>query len=246
MVDVITAFNPHVVDPHLRVGALLASQPGQGQAIHRRGNHRRSSGVPRSARRSSRSSTAAARRSTGGLPRRPDPAARDHAASPDVRVRPHADRHREHRRVGRPPAPASPSAHCAWLRSSARTSPARSVACCASRSCRSACSPTRRSPSWRTSTPLGRSWPRPAGGWTEPVNVVAPGAVTGLQAIMRGRRVPLAVLGPEWAFVAPAEPRPRRSHPRSRAGADASRTPCRREPQSGAARDHPAQPRPPR
>ena len=32
----------------------------------------------------------------------------------------------------------------------------------------------------------------------EPVNIVAPGAITTLQAIMRGRRVPLPMVGPEW------------------------------------------------
>jgi len=35
----------------------------------------------------------------------------------------------------------------------------------------------------------------------QPVNVVAPGAVTGLQAIMRGKRVPLPLVGPEWAIA---------------------------------------------
>ena len=35
----------------------------------------------------------------------------------------------------------------------------------------------------------------------EPVNVVAPGAVTALQAIRRGRRVPLPLIGPEWAIA---------------------------------------------
>ena len=35
----------------------------------------------------------------------------------------------------------------------------------------------------------------------QPVNVVAAGAVTGLQAILRGRRLPYPVVGPEWAFV---------------------------------------------
>jgi UDP-glucose 4-epimerase len=35
----------------------------------------------------------------------------------------------------------------------------------------------------------------------EPVNVVAPGAITALQAIMRGRRVPVPLVGPEWAVV---------------------------------------------
>ncbi|MGB8859596.1 MAG: NAD-dependent epimerase/dehydratase family protein [Ilumatobacteraceae bacterium] len=32
----------------------------------------------------------------------------------------------------------------------------------------------------------------------EPVNIVAPGAITALQAIMRGKRVPLPLVGPEW------------------------------------------------
>lgn len=34
-----------------------------------------------------------------------------------------------------------------------------------------------------------------------PVNIVAPGAVTALQAIMRGRRIPLPMIGPEWAIA---------------------------------------------
>ncbi len=32
----------------------------------------------------------------------------------------------------------------------------------------------------------------------EPLNIVAPGAITALQAIRRGRRVPVPLLGPEW------------------------------------------------
>lgn len=32
----------------------------------------------------------------------------------------------------------------------------------------------------------------------EPVNVVAPGAITTLQAVLRGRRMPLPLVGPEW------------------------------------------------
>jgi len=32
----------------------------------------------------------------------------------------------------------------------------------------------------------------------QPINVVAPGAITGLQAIMRGKRIPLPLVGPEW------------------------------------------------
>lgn len=35
----------------------------------------------------------------------------------------------------------------------------------------------------------------------QPVNVVAPGAVTGLQAIRRGKRIPLPLVGPEWALA---------------------------------------------
>jgi UDP-glucose 4-epimerase len=35
----------------------------------------------------------------------------------------------------------------------------------------------------------------------EPVNVVAPGAITALQAIRRGRRLPVPLVGPEWALV---------------------------------------------
>lgn len=35
----------------------------------------------------------------------------------------------------------------------------------------------------------------------EPLNIVAPGAITMLQAIRRGRRVPLPLFGPEWAIA---------------------------------------------
>jgi UDP-glucose 4-epimerase len=34
-----------------------------------------------------------------------------------------------------------------------------------------------------------------------PVNVVAPGAITALQAIRRGRRMPVPLIGPEWEVV---------------------------------------------
>lgn len=34
-----------------------------------------------------------------------------------------------------------------------------------------------------------------------PVNVVAPGAITGRQAIRRGRRLPLPLVGPEWGLT---------------------------------------------
>jgi UDP-glucose 4-epimerase len=35
-----------------------------------------------------------------------------------------------------------------------------------------------------------------------PVNVVAPGAMTALRAIRRGRRIPVPMVGPEWRFAA--------------------------------------------
>jgi UDP-glucose 4-epimerase len=38
----------------------------------------------------------------------------------------------------------------------------------------------------------------------EPVNVVAPGAITVRQAARRGRRIPLPLVGPEWRLVRPA------------------------------------------
>ena len=34
-----------------------------------------------------------------------------------------------------------------------------------------------------------------------PLNVVAPGAITTMQAIRRGRRLPIPLVGPEWRFV---------------------------------------------
>ncbi len=40
-------------------------------------------------------------------------------------------------------------------------------------------------------------------GLAEPVNVVAPGAITALQAARRGRRVPIPLVGPEWALARP-------------------------------------------
>lgn len=36
---------------------------------------------------------------------------------------------------------------------------------------------------------------------TEPLNIVAPGAITALQAIRRGKRIPLPLFGPEWAIA---------------------------------------------
>jgi UDP-glucose 4-epimerase len=35
----------------------------------------------------------------------------------------------------------------------------------------------------------------------EPINVAAPGAITVRQAIRRGRRIPVPILGPEWALA---------------------------------------------
>jgi UDP-glucose 4-epimerase len=36
---------------------------------------------------------------------------------------------------------------------------------------------------------------------SRPVNVVAPGAITGLQAVLRGKRIPLPLVGPEWSIA---------------------------------------------
>ena len=36
---------------------------------------------------------------------------------------------------------------------------------------------------------------------TEPLNIVAPGAITAYQAIRRGRRLPVPVVGPQWAIA---------------------------------------------
>jgi UDP-glucose 4-epimerase len=38
-------------------------------------------------------------------------------------------------------------------------------------------------------------------GLSEPLNIVAPGAITAWQAIRRGRRLPLPNIGPEWALT---------------------------------------------
>ena len=35
----------------------------------------------------------------------------------------------------------------------------------------------------------------------EPVNIVAPGAITAFHAIRRGRRVPVPMIGPDWAIA---------------------------------------------
>jgi UDP-glucose 4-epimerase len=35
----------------------------------------------------------------------------------------------------------------------------------------------------------------------QPLNIVAPGAVTALQALTRGRRLPMPLIGPEWAIA---------------------------------------------
>jgi len=35
----------------------------------------------------------------------------------------------------------------------------------------------------------------------QPLNIVAPGAITALQAILRGRRVPLPLIGPDWRLA---------------------------------------------
>lgn len=35
----------------------------------------------------------------------------------------------------------------------------------------------------------------------EPINVVAPGAITALQALLCGRRIPIPVVGPDWSII---------------------------------------------
>ena len=82
--------------------------------------------------------------------------------------------------------------------------------------------------------PRARSWPPPVSGSRQPVNVVASGAITCLQAIRRGRRVPLPLIGPEWRIARTmsyllglADPRPRRR--------DAPPRPARRQRSDGRA-----------
>lgn len=36
----------------------------------------------------------------------------------------------------------------------------------------------------------------------QPLNIIAPGAITALQAVLRGKRVPLPLVGPEWRLAA--------------------------------------------
>jgi UDP-glucose 4-epimerase len=38
-------------------------------------------------------------------------------------------------------------------------------------------------------------------GLAEPINVVAPGAITALQAARRGRRIPVPLVGPDWRIA---------------------------------------------
>jgi UDP-glucose 4-epimerase len=38
-------------------------------------------------------------------------------------------------------------------------------------------------------------------GLGEPVNIVAPGAITALQAARRGRRIPIPLVGPDWRIA---------------------------------------------
>ena len=59
----------------------------------------------------------------------------------------------------------------------------------------------------------------------EPVNVVANGAITALQAARRGRRIPVPLVGPDWVVgqgdqpaARGADPRPRRSRRCTAAG----------------------------
>ena len=69
----------------------------------------------------------------------------------------------------------------------------------------------------------------------EPVNVLANGAITALQAIRRGRRIPIPLIGPEWRLAKRRQRVARGADPRSRARDVAPRPPRRQRPDAGAA-----------
>ena len=117
----------------------------------------------------------------------------------------------------------------------ARPEPARAVPA-HGRRCRSARSPTRRSRSSRRSTWRPRSSPPPRIRLAEPVNVVAPGAITAFHAIRRGRRVPVPMIGPDWVIARGALLPRRGTDPRPCARVDAPRAARRRRSCVGSAR----------
>ena len=83
----------------------------------------------------------------------------------------------------------------------ARTSRARSGASCACRRSRSVRSPIRRSRSCTSTTPPTPSSPPSGTGSPSRSTSSPPGAVTALQAIRRGRRLPVPLFGPDWAVA---------------------------------------------
>ena len=229
---------------HRRSGSRSAGPTRRRPASSPTRRRRRSSAPPPSAGRWSRSSCAAASRSTAGpAARRPAPTSR-RRRRPDVRVRPHARRDRAHRRRDRPARSASPSAP---IRMGTVLGP-------------------------HVPSPLGRLLRMPAVPFSvladppfavvediecarafvaaaerrlaEPVNVVANGAITALQAIRRGRRIPIPLVGPDWAIATADQRAARRADPRPRHRDAAPRAPRRQLADGRAARLH-ADGRPP-
>ena len=188
---------------------------------------RRSSAPPRSARRS-RHRRPQRHRDLRPGPRLAHPTGRIGAVNPTDRIRADGRRiertattdRRTGRRRGRH--------RCASRRSSARTCRARSADASACRRCRSASSPIRRSRSSRT-IDVARAFVAAARtGSTSRSTSSPPGAITALQAIRRGRRIPVPLIGPEWAIVRALTYLARRTGPRPRDRDDAPR-PARRQ-----------------
>ena len=235
IVETITAFNPHVVvhisvwEPHSRANPTTARQLTDDAATSILGAAAECRALE---------SVDRPQRHRGLRPgaRRADPARRVGRRRPDVRLRRDAGRHRAHGRGHRPAGRRHASARSAWAPCSARTCRARSGGCCACRPCRSACSPTRRSPSSRTSSSPGRSSPPPERRLAEPVNVVANGAITALQAARRGRRIPVPLVGPDWAIARAISGLLGRADPRPRGRDDAPRPAGRQRADGRAAR----------
>ena len=73
----------------------------------------------------------------------------------------------------------------------------------------------------------------------QPVNVVANGAITALQAARRGRRIPIPLVGPDWAIAKFDQRAARRADPRPRRGGTAPWPPGRQLAHGGAGRVQP-------
>ena len=230
IVDVVTAFDPHVLvhlavwEPDARAGTDL------GQAAHLRGRHVDRCRPPPSARPCRRSSCAAASRSTAAVaapspgPTRMRPPRRPASTAgwlPRSKRRPHRVGATHRRRRQRPSAGAGARAH---------TCRALSAGCCANPSCRSACSPIRRSRSSSTPTRRGRSSQPPSSVRKVRSTSSRPVRSSTMQAIRRGRRLPLPLVGPEWRVVRQTQLPARRAVARARDGADPSRPARRRRP----------------